>query len=358
MSINSYPFKRILKVVLYLFYLFFIIEGSSRLILSNEFLFRKISKKSICDVKYRIRWINLHRKENNEIVFDFDLFDRKLGWVSRKNYRSEKVNTNSKGVRGKREYPYRKDPQKTRILLIGDSFTFGEGLSDEETFGARLQMLLPNTEVINLGIHGYGHDQMLLYLKEEGLKYNPDIVILGYMKMDNVRNLLNFRDYAKPRYVIKNGHLKLTNVPLASPKETLRREKWRLKFIDLLSIRLLNLKRNRKTFRKTRDSITESILKEMMRTIESSGAVAVIAHLHRIRHPLDDKNRQHEENRFIDRWRKKGVRSISMLPVLVEAQKADIHDLNEGHFTASANGLIAKTIRDYLLKENLVQMKR
>ena len=46
------------------------------------------------------------------------------------------------------------------------------------------QELLPQAEVINFGVHGYGHDQMLIFFKEEGVKYKPDVVILGFVYQD------------------------------------------------------------------------------------------------------------------------------------------------------------------------------
>jgi hypothetical protein len=68
------------------------------------------------------------------------------------------------------------------------------------------------TEVLNLGVHGYGHDQMLLYLREEGLRYRPDVVLLGFVQIDMPRNQLSFRDYAKPRFGVRR-RLSRRNVP-------------------------------------------------------------------------------------------------------------------------------------------------
>ena len=56
--------------------------------------------------------------------------------------------------------------------------------------------MLPQAEIINMGVHGYGHDQMLIFLKEEGIKYKPDIVLLGFLHMDMFRNMLDFRDFS------------------------------------------------------------------------------------------------------------------------------------------------------------------
>ena len=70
-------------------------------------------------------------------------------------------------------------------MVIGDSFAFGWGVSDSQTYSARLEAALPALEVINLGVGGYGTDQMLLMLREEGLRYAPDLVIAGVVAPDS-----------------------------------------------------------------------------------------------------------------------------------------------------------------------------
>jgi hypothetical protein len=35
-------------------------------------------------------------------------------------------------------------------LILGDSFTFGDEVSDDETYSAHLQAMLPHTEIINM----------------------------------------------------------------------------------------------------------------------------------------------------------------------------------------------------------------
>ena len=55
---------------------------------------------------------------------------------------------------------------------------------------------------------------MLIFLQEEGIKYKPDIVILGFIAADMNRNTLQFRDYAKPRFIVKKNTLQLIGSPL------------------------------------------------------------------------------------------------------------------------------------------------
>jgi hypothetical protein len=94
-----------------------------------------------------------------------------------------------------------------------------------------------NAEVLNLGVEGYGIDQMLLYLREEGVKYHPDIVILGFIYYDIYRDLLSFFAYAKPEFMLTPDRgLQLMNVPIANPNQILAREPYRMKMLDLLVI--------------------------------------------------------------------------------------------------------------------------
>ena len=115
----------------------------------------------------------------------------------------------------------RKPAGETRILGVGDSFTYGEAVRDEETFCAVLDRLIPEATVLNFGVHGYGVDQMLLRLRRDAMRYQPDIVVVGVFFPDADRNLLSFRDYAKPRFHLAGGQLELTNVPVPTPNEIL-----------------------------------------------------------------------------------------------------------------------------------------
>jgi lysophospholipase L1-like esterase len=99
-----------------------------------------------------------------------------------------RVTLNSHGLRGK-ETSYPKPIGKKRVLVLGDSVTFGWGVSDGETFPEKMEPLLVSAtgeswEVINSGVNGYNTQQEEAYFRREGIRYDPDVVVLVYVSND------------------------------------------------------------------------------------------------------------------------------------------------------------------------------
>jgi hypothetical protein len=111
------------------------------------------------------------------------VYSETYGWQPRAGFQgasgAPKLTVNRRGYRG-REHPYERTPGRKRVVVLGDSISFGEGVADERTFSALLEERLPGLEVVNLAVGGYGSDQALIRLEEEGLRYRPDVVVLGF----------------------------------------------------------------------------------------------------------------------------------------------------------------------------------
>lgn len=100
------------------------------------------------------------------------------------------VAINSRGLRD-HEYPLGKPRGTVRILVLGDSNTFGWGVPLEATFPKQLERLLndagrgqPRFEVINAGVGNYNTAMEVAYLETRGLAYAPDVVIVGWFIND------------------------------------------------------------------------------------------------------------------------------------------------------------------------------
>jgi hypothetical protein len=70
------------------------------------------------------------------------------------------------------------------VVVLGDSIAFGLGVSDGETFADRLDERNNGIEAANLAVQGYGPGQELLVLLGEGLRQDPDVVVLAFC-LDN-----------------------------------------------------------------------------------------------------------------------------------------------------------------------------
>ncbi|MBT8407685.1 MAG: SGNH/GDSL hydrolase family protein [Deltaproteobacteria bacterium] len=81
------------------------------------------------------------------------------------------------------DYPLKKKPTVFRIMVIGDSFTFGQGVNLEDTYSKQLERRINDmgttSEVISCGVIGYGMWQYLETLERKVIPYKPDLVILG-----------------------------------------------------------------------------------------------------------------------------------------------------------------------------------
>ena len=277
--------NRFIFIFGYVGFLAFLFEGSARLAFSIPQIGKRLEANE--EYTYIRNWVREHQKSGTATYYSFDMYDPYKGWIPKPNlrdvnaYNDKILNTNSKGLRGKKDFPYAKNRERLRILILGDSFTFGDEVSDNETYSHYLQEMLPDTEVINMGVHGYGHDQMLMLFKEEGVKYQPDIVILGFLPLDMSRNLLDFRDFAKPRFVLEKGELKLTGTPVPRPEEILRWDWTRPRLLDLFSLIRHSVKKASGLQQREMEAITTAILMELIRSVESIHATPILAYLPR-----------------------------------------------------------------------------
>ncbi len=80
-----------------------------------------------------------------------------------------------------------------RLLLLGDSFTFGQGVAYEATWGAIAEGLLRQrgvpSRLINAGVQGMDTRSELLLLRELGPRYRPEAVVVGFLINDLYTNI-------------------------------------------------------------------------------------------------------------------------------------------------------------------------
>lgn len=96
--------------------------------------------------------------------------------------------TNSKGFRNEKNFPYGKPAGTLRVLALGDSHTQGYEVRQEATFAASLERWLAargrKAEVLNAGVSGFSTAEELAFLENEGHRYAPDVVVVGFYAND------------------------------------------------------------------------------------------------------------------------------------------------------------------------------
>ena len=95
------------------------------------------------------------------------------------------VKINSDGFRDK-EYSVERN-EAYRIVVLGDSLTFGWGVEEEDVYVTLLEEELSAirpTEMINTGHGNYNTSQQVNLFREKGLKYNPDKVVVFFFIND------------------------------------------------------------------------------------------------------------------------------------------------------------------------------
>lgn len=130
------------------------------------------------------------------------------------------VNTNAMGFRSDAEFRIPKGC-RSRVVILGDSMTAGDGCSNSERFSDVLANML-GVEVCNFGLSGSGTDQQVLIFERYAEQLRPDLVVLC-VYVENIERIMasarQTRDrdsgqyvlVPKPYFVLQSGELVLQN---------------------------------------------------------------------------------------------------------------------------------------------------
>ncbi len=136
-----------------------------------------------------------------------------LGWVP------ETSGDNPLGILA--EEAYAVAPDRPAVLFFGDSFVYG---SDPAFVRHRipqiLDRLLPEHQVFNYGVPGYGVDQIYLRFRETRSGFERPIVVAGILTLDLDRSLLTVHSAPKPYFELAGERLELRGVPLPEDAAT------------------------------------------------------------------------------------------------------------------------------------------
>jgi hypothetical protein len=99
------------------------------------------------------------------------------------------VRTNAAGFRCDHEFAAARPAHRRRVLLFGDSFTAGEGVSNGKRYGDVLERLVTDLDVFNFGLPGTGPDQQLLAYRAAGAGLEHDLLVIAVL-VENIRRVV------------------------------------------------------------------------------------------------------------------------------------------------------------------------
>lgn len=325
------------------------------------------------------RWVKA-RLADGKVNFDQRFaYDANVGWRNAPNIdvtpdRMGAIRTNSAGMRNHQEFTLDKPAGKRRLMIVGDSYSFGHGVSNDETYAYQLAALLPDWEVMNYAVSATGTDQNYLMYEHYGKPYKPDVVVLGFYALDYNRNTYSFRDYAKPMFVPMgdDGSLMLTHVPVPTPEALLEDYRsgrqqiggWHYSYALAVFKRALadRIKRDRDPGSLGRRTLT-GIMERFVASVRAEGGTPVWVNFP-IRDVLDE-----EESKYavitdfaVAEAKRLGMPVIDMGPVFVEqlAKHPEVKTFWRpeevgGHMNAEGNRLTAFALRDLLQREGMLK---
>jgi len=321
-----------------------------------------------------------------------------LGWTIKPNGHSSLYRANAQGIRGDGDYRLASPEGVLRLAAFGDSFTHGDEVKNQDTWQEALMRVHQRLEVMNFGVGGYGLDQAFLRYQEEGVKYRPHIVLIGFMSGNIFRSVNVFRPFyaqgtdlplAKPRFVLQDGKLILIENPmkdleryrdlLAQSKQILPRlgthdyyfqRKYKRGGLDFLSsVRLFKLVRyelldqihgaTRRGFYNPNSEpfkVTAAIFDQFVDSVAREGSLPVILFFPHgwdiVRYRRDGRRRYAP---MLEHFRAKGYRYIDLLDWLdAHARDVPVDRISPDHYSPLGNRLVADAVWDYLQKDGLV----
>lgn len=144
------------------------------------------------------------------------------------------VRCNAAGLRCEHEVTAEKPADTVRVVVVGDSYTAGDGVSNAFRYSDVLEQRLlasfggRGVQVLNFGLPGSGTDQQLLALRELGRGIDYDVLLMVPMVENIIRNLDTHRlamsafsgllvERPKPYFTLDGGKLVQHHVPV--PKD-------------------------------------------------------------------------------------------------------------------------------------------
>jgi len=293
------------------------------------------------------------------------------------------------------EHEMEKQENVYRILFLGDSFTEAVQVPLDKTFFKALEERLNalNTdkrfEVISMGVSSYSTDHEYLVLKEFGLKYKPDLVILIFFAGNDVfyNSVTLSNEPSKPYFDFKNGKLEQIRYPQPVVHNRLvsfiinnfQSPRFFYKKIILFKNKIAGVINNSEegdpldqfdlyspvygsNWFKAWD-ITGALIEEIDKTSRNNGANFILVYLPNyieVKPELWDGDSEWVSEKPSQITKEicstVGINCLDLLPAFKEYTLASGKDLYKDHLNSSGHQLAAELIYNFLIENKIIKL--
>lgn len=258
---------------------------------------------------------------------------------------------NSIGMRGRDRSPDMSD-DVVRIMVLGDSFAFGEGVALDDAFPSRLEKSLQEQapagvryQVLNAALSGYGITDELTRLRDYSPLVRPHAVVVAFTLNDPIpeSDMVPFEDDLMNRMAASSNSIRSPSAlyELISTRRTNRQrttdvEAWYRSFYV-----------GERADRWTRASIDLAAMAAYCREHDIALTVAVLPLIHRLDdHPFTDIH-----DKVTGFCNDQGIQVVDLLPVLkgIPDQELWVHPTDH-HPNARAHGMMAEALVGPILR--------
>jgi len=271
--------------------------------------------------------------------------------------------TNSDGFRGA-EFSASKARGVFRIAFVGDSFTFGEGVQDGDTFVVRAQELLEarlgqrKAEALNFGVGGFNTVQEEALIRLRVLDRQTDCVVLGFTINDPEPPIYQLDEKTGKLARRSRGALDRVGAP-AQPSELTSR----LRIIQLMSLHSRNRSLTHRVLQHYRELYREEApgwkrAQAALKGIAASCAaehvpcyVLVFPYLH----GLDAYPFEAEHRKILEALEQSGLPVIDLLPDLRGREQDElwVHP-TDPHPNEKVHALAARRVVERLERDGVI----
>jgi hypothetical protein len=278
-------------------------------------------------------------------------YDEVLGWklppgreiTETKEEYSVTYRANRQGFRS--PYDFEEPFDGTRIAFIGDSFTFGSGVTYEETFVARLEAKIPGSRTLNYGVGGYGIDQMWLTLRDRVIPNGADLVVMVFIRKDLERSLTSIRlghDWLeKPTFKLLEGKL----LPVTADDKPVGLQGWLQRHSRLVErIRRARNSLSRRFTWLGPWRLNRALIRATAEDCRQAGVPFAVVHL-----PV---NRLHPMPVLEPEMARLGIPALDMASEFPRDE--GLYYPLDHHLTATGHEVVAERLFEFLVREKLV----